>query len=203
MGEMSTRETIVDTADRLFYERGFDFTSFADIAGAVEISRGNFYHHFKSKDEILAAVIENRVARTRAMLAAWEAASDEPLERLRSFAHILIVNGRKIKMHGCPVGTLCTELAKLEHPARKDANGLFALFRDWLRDQFVALGLARDADSLALHLLSRSQGIAVLANTFADDAFVKREVADLDRWLDDCASRARRARQPAARKRSR
>ena len=70
MGEKSTRERIVDAADRLFYERGYEPTSFADIANAVEISRGNFYHHFKSKDDILHAVIELRLEKTRGMLEA-------------------------------------------------------------------------------------------------------------------------------------
>ncbi|MDD9913854.1 MAG: helix-turn-helix domain containing protein, partial [Rhodospirillaceae bacterium] len=37
----------------LFYRHGFDHTSFADIAEAVQISRGNFYYHFRTKDDIL------------------------------------------------------------------------------------------------------------------------------------------------------
>ena len=60
MPNQSTRESIVEAADRLFYQRGYDHTSFADIADDVEISRGNFYHHFKTKDDILAAVISRR-----------------------------------------------------------------------------------------------------------------------------------------------
>ena len=59
----TTRDSIVSTADTLFYQRGFDHTSFADIAKQVAISRGNFYHHFKSKDQILAAVIEKTPVR--------------------------------------------------------------------------------------------------------------------------------------------
>ncbi|TNF20020.1 MAG: TetR/AcrR family transcriptional regulator, partial [Pseudomonadales bacterium] len=61
MTGMTTRERIVSEADRLFYERGYEHTSFADIADAVGISRGNFYYHFKSKDEILDAVIGDRM----------------------------------------------------------------------------------------------------------------------------------------------
>lgn len=63
---------IVEAADRLFYQRGFEATSFADIAEALSLSRGNFYYHFKTKDEILAAVIARRLASTSAMLEAWE-----------------------------------------------------------------------------------------------------------------------------------
>lgn len=53
----TTRHQIVEAADRLFYERGFEATSFADIAAVVGLSRGNFYYHFRTKDEILEAVI--------------------------------------------------------------------------------------------------------------------------------------------------
>lgn len=173
----------MDVADRLFYERGFEATSFADIAKEVGLSRGNFYYHFKTKDEILAAVIAQRLQRTRAMLEAWEHNAVSPADRIRAFVHILIANRTKIMAHGCPVGTLCNELAKRDHPARDEATGLFSLFRDWLARQFVALGRGADADALALHLLMRSQGVAALATAFRDEAFIRREVADTEAWL--------------------
>jgi TetR/AcrR family transcriptional regulator, transcriptional repressor for nem operon len=183
MGASETGQQIVDVADRLFYERGFEATSFADIAKDVGLSRGNFYYHFKTKDEILDAVIERRMANTRAMLAAWEQETGSPTDRIRSFVHILIANRTKIMAHGCPVGTLCNELAKLDHTAKDDAARLFSLFRDWLARQFAALGRAADADALALHILMRSQGVATLATAFRDEDFIRREVADMEAWL--------------------
>jgi len=149
MSASRTRNQIVEAADRLFYEQGFEATSFADIAEAVGLSRGNFYYHFKSKDEILGAVIARRLADTQAMLTAWEEGATSPADRIRSFIEILIMNQAKIMAHGCPVGTLCNELAKLDHVAKGDAAKLFALFRDWLSRQFAALGRAGDADALA------------------------------------------------------
>ena len=62
MSNKTTREHIVAAADQLFYRQGFEHTSFSDIADAVQISRGNFYYHFKSKDEILDAVIDVRIS---------------------------------------------------------------------------------------------------------------------------------------------
>jgi AcrR family transcriptional regulator len=187
VSQKTTRELIVEAADELFYQRGYGHTSFADIAAAVGISRGNFYHHFKSKDEILEAVIAHRVGKTTAMLDRWEREGKGPIERIRSFIDILVVNRAKIMKHGCPVGTLCAELAKLEHPAERDATHLFALFRAWLARQFVALGCGADADELALHLLSQSQGVATLANAFGDRSFVEREVTRMRQWLEQCA----------------
>lgn len=187
-GGRSTRARIVAEADRLFYEQGYEHTSFAAIADAVGISRGNFYHHFKSKDEILDAVIEARMADTGQMLERWTSQSDAPLQRIGSFVRIVSTNLIPIMRYGCPVGTLCAELAKLEHPARARANQVFALFRVWLRKQFESLGRRADADALALHVLAFSQGVAVLAQAFQDERFVRREVARITDWLDGIAA---------------
>jgi AcrR family transcriptional regulator len=179
----SARSRIVEVADRLFYERGFEATSFADIATDAGLSRGNFYYHFKSKDEILAAVISLRMDRTREMLTVWESECPEPADRLLAFANILIANRAKIMVHGCPVGTLCAELAKLEHGAQNETVAIFTLFRDWLTRQFVVLGHGENADALAMHMLMRSQGVASLATAFRDEAFIVREVDALAAWL--------------------
>lgn len=191
MSDKTTRDHIVEAADRLFYRHGYDHTSFADIADAVRISRGNFYYHFKSKDEILDAVIDARLTDTRKMLEQWESANEHPADRIRSFVHILIANQIDIKRFGCPVGTLSTELAKLNHASKSAANGLFTLFRVWLRRQFALLGRKADADELAMHLLARSQGVATMANAFHDEAFIKREVKQMFDWLTSVTDRVK------------
>lgn len=183
----STRDHIVEAADDLFYRRGFEHTSFTDIADVVQISRGNFYYHFKTKDEILDAVINERLANTQQMLERWETEGDIPQDRIRSFIHILIANRADIKRYGCPVGTLATELAKLNHASHGEANKLFTLFRTWLRRQFTLLGREADADELAMHILARSQGVATLANAFQDEKFIRHEVDQMCEWLKSCA----------------
>lgn len=183
MADGTTRDHIVKAADELFYRQGYEHTSFAHIAEAVGISRGNFYHHFKTKDEILEAVIAERLNNTREMLAQWESSNEHPFDRIRAFIHILIANRTEIMRHGCPVGTLCAELAKLEHASQAAANELFTLFRTWLGRQFTLLGREADADALAMHLLALSQGVATLASTFHDTAFVEREVERMGAWL--------------------
>jgi AcrR family transcriptional regulator len=186
MNTKLTSERIVEASDELFYRQGFEHTSFAQIAEAVGISRGNFYYHFKTKDEILDAVINHRLAQTNKMLKAWEIEGRSPDDRIRSFINILMMNRAKIKRYGCPVGTLCSELAKLGHTARSDANKLFTLFRIWLRKQFEQLGHSDDADELAMRLLALSQGVATLASAFQDEKFIKREVKRINEWLSTC-----------------
>lgn len=190
MSDQSTRDHIVEAADRLFYRHGYEHTSFSDIADVVQISRGNFYYHFKTKDEILDAVINARLAGTRTMLEQWEIEGKHPADRIRSFIDILVANRADIKRYGCPVGTLCTELAKLNHASQGEANMLFTLFRTWLRRQFTLLGRETDADALAMHLLARSQGVATLANAFHDEKFIRQEVNLMVDWLASCTESA-------------
>ena len=190
MSGMTKRDLIIAEADQLFYQQGFEHTSFANIAQAVNISRGNFYYHFKSKDEILDAVINLRLSNTQALLEQWQLESVEPIDRIHSFINILIMNRAKIQRFGCPVGTLTTELTKLQHPAKEDANKLFSLFRTWLSKQFQALGYSRNADNLAMHLLARSQGVATLASAFNDENFIRSEVEQMYQWLQQYSQQA-------------
>ena len=185
----STRDQIVAAADQLFYQQGFESTSFADIAAAVNISRGNFYYHFKTKDDILDAVIDLRLANTQIMLQQWEQQGNQPQDRIRCFIHILITNQSKILLYGCPVGTLTSELAKLNHHALDRAGEVFSVFRTWLRSQFQALGHDKEADELAMHLLARSQGVATLASAFHDEKFIRQEVKLLCQWLQHYTDR--------------
>jgi AcrR family transcriptional regulator len=193
MSASETRAGIVAAADDLFYRQGYAQTSFADIAAAVDLSRGNFYYHFRSKDEILAAVIAARLDKTARMLADWEKAATDPLARIRCFIDIVIRNRDEIKHFGCPVGSLTTELAKLGQQGGGDARRIFICFRAWLVRQFAALGLAaRAADEAALHLLAWSQGVAVLANVFHDEAFIRREAREIEARLQSLLPSGRR-----------
>lgn len=52
------RNEILDAADELFFKKGFDSTSTNDILQKVGIARGTLYYHFKSKEDIMDALIE-------------------------------------------------------------------------------------------------------------------------------------------------
>lgn len=52
------RNEILDAAEELFGQKGFDGTSTGDILGKVGIARGTLYYHFKSKEDIMDALIE-------------------------------------------------------------------------------------------------------------------------------------------------
>lgn len=55
------RSSILEMAEKLFFEKGYEQTSIQDILDALSLSKGGFYHHFSSKEAILAEICENRV----------------------------------------------------------------------------------------------------------------------------------------------
>lgn len=57
----ATRSRILDAAELLFSQRGYDGTSLRDIAAAAEVRMGLVHYHFGAKDQILAATIERKL----------------------------------------------------------------------------------------------------------------------------------------------
>lgn len=178
----AVRQQIVEAANRLFYHRGYNQTSFSDIAQAAGIPRGNFYYYFKTKDDILGAVIDARTERIRAMLAEWDAATADPRQRLRRFADMLRNAEKDLVRYGCPMGSLSIELGKAQPALKAKAKKMFDLFRDWLAAQLAALG-HQDAAGAALRLLGRAQGAAVMAQVYGDRDYLREQIAELEAWV--------------------
>lgn len=178
-----TRASIVECAGRLFYEHGYEGTSFSDIVEASGLFRGNIYHYFKTKDEILRAVIEAHLGVYREMLAKWDAENEDAKVRLLAF--IDMITGRKVELveFGCPIGSLNTELAKDRRDLQQAASALFDLFRDWLTACFRQLGKGAESESLALHLLGRAQGVAVISHVYHDAKLLRYETKILRDWI--------------------
>ncbi len=178
-----TRADIVGCANRLFYELGYEATSFSDIVDASGLYRGNIYHYFKSKEDILRAVVEQRLVEFRTLLAQWDKAHVDPKARLLAWVDMITGHQSELVEYGCPIGTLNTELGKDRRDLQLAARALFDLFRDWLAACFVALGRGAEAKTMALHLLGRAEGIAVIAHVYQDRRLLKRETDQLEAWI--------------------
>lgn len=63
-----TVEQILSISTKLFVEHGYDKTTIQDILDDLKMSKGAIYHHFKSKEEILEAIINNRASYARELL---------------------------------------------------------------------------------------------------------------------------------------
>ncbi len=60
------KSEILDTAEKLFVRKGYENTSTTDILGEIGIARGTLYYHFKSKEDILIAMIDRQVGQMAA-----------------------------------------------------------------------------------------------------------------------------------------
>lgn len=70
------RAELIEKSARLFREKGYDNTTVRDIAAAAGIQAGSWFYHFKTKQDILAAIMEQGMARSLAQI---EAIADEAL----------------------------------------------------------------------------------------------------------------------------
>lgn len=177
------RQRIVEAADELFYHQGYNQTSFSDIAQAADLSRGNFYYYFKSKDDILSAVIASRRARLSEQLDAWSDPATEPREALCRFVRVMLDNRGEVLRYGCPVGSLTQELSKTQRKLQAEAIALFEVLREWLVDQMTRLEVA-DPEAMAMHLLAVCQGITLLGSVYTDPVFMAREAERLEAWVE-------------------
>ncbi len=78
------RSQLLDCAQVLFFGKGYDDTTITDIMKAASVSKGGFYHHFSSKDELLLGVF-NRIIKQAAddLRPLSEDTNDSALERLK------------------------------------------------------------------------------------------------------------------------
>lgn len=178
------RQRIIDAADSLFYRRGYNQTSFQDISDATGIPRGNFYYYFKTKDEILDAVVNMRIEELTALLNRCEAETEDGRERLLLFSNILDFNRDDVIESGCSIGTLSSELAKDDSALHEKSRQIFVLLHDWVKQQFEATGLS-NTDDLAMDLLAKLQGVAVIACAFKDADYMKRSHLEIKNWINE------------------
>ena len=179
------RERLVESARALVHEQGVQRTTLAEVAERADIPAGNVYYYFKTKDELVAAVIDGYVQQARELLNGLER-HRSPQARLKGLVRSWEEIGKGVTRHGCPIGSLCAELGKRDDRFDGKASQVFALIIDWAEDQFRQLG-RRDARDLAIALFGGIQGAALLANTFRDPELMAGQSRRLERWIDSLA----------------
>jgi TetR/AcrR family transcriptional repressor of nem operon len=179
------RDRLVSSARDLLHQQGVERTTLAQIAQAADVPPGNVYYYFKTRDELVGAVIESRLDQIRGVLGGFEQRST-PRARLKALARTWADVDELVARHGCPIGSLCSELNKQPDGLGEPASEMLKLILAWATRQFREMG-RRDARDMAESLLAGVQGAALLANTLRDPKIMTREVRRLDRWIDSLA----------------
>lgn len=194
------RTRIVMAAMELFWAKGYNSTSVADILSRTQLNAGSLYHVFPGKQDVLIAVLEAYRDGLYENLVdpAW-AGVDDPVERI--FA--LLARYRWLILetdctYGCPIGSLALEL----HEADPVVRDLLAVnFTGWVGAIMKCLEAAGDrlpADldrqALAEFVLTTMEGGVMQARTHRDVGYFDRGVSALRDHFDMLLARA--ARRP-------
>jgi TetR/AcrR family transcriptional regulator, transcriptional repressor for nem operon len=187
---LATRARIVEAAAELMFRHGVAGTSTEDVLAAAQVSNSQLYHYFSDKNALVRAVIEHQADQIidgqRPLL--------DDLDSIAAFKQWRdMLVGLQRQRHcegGCPLGSLSSELAEINEPARAALAVGFDRWEAPIRD-----GLRRmrdrgelqddtDVDRLALGTLAALQGGLLLTQA-------KRDVGPLEAALDLAISQIR------------
>ena len=199
MGGKDTRTRIVEAAMELFWLKGYNSTSIADILSRSQVNSGSLYYFFPGKQDVLLAVLEAYRDGIGPMLLepAW-AGVEDPIDKL--FA--LLAGYRRAIVdtdceYGCPIGSLALELHEPDPPVRAL---IAANFDAWIDAVEKCLGKAAgrfpqgtDLRAVAELALNVMEGGVMQARTYRDVAYFDRSVAQLRSCLDALMQKERAA----------
>ena len=171
------RDRLIASATELIHRQGVERPTLAEIAEAADVPPGNVYYYFKTKDELIDAVVEARASEVRELLASLDRRRT-PAARLKGLARNWHEARDLVVDHGCPLGTLSVELNDHEDRLSRPGARLFSALIDWSEVQFR---------EHALTLRSTVQGAALLSSAFSDPEILVSQVRRLERWIDSLA----------------
>lgn len=196
-----TRRLILDAAYGLFRRRGYSRVSMDEIAHATRVTKRTLYYHFKSKDELLTAVLE---AQHELALAAFRTFGDRlagsPEAIVDNLFEQLAVWSDKPRWAGSGFTRLVVELADLPgHPARLIARRHKAQLETHLAELLARAGVAR-ANVVAREVWLLSEGAISLMLVHGDRSYAAAAARAAKRLLQ--GGTVRSARRTPRRNRS-
>ncbi|MDX1746106.1 MAG: TetR/AcrR family transcriptional regulator [Halobacteriales archaeon] len=191
---LPTRERLVIAATELFWARGYNATSLADICARAESNPGSLYHFFTTKQDLLEAVLERLEERIGPDLLepAWDGV-DDPIERvfalLGAYRRALVATDFT---YGCPIGGLALELRDPPEEVRRRIAANFEAWRyavlDCLEKARERFRAGTDLGRLATVVLTVMEGGVMQARTFrtvepfdAGVGFLREHIETLER----------------------
>ncbi len=139
------RQRILEVADRLFYAEGVRATGTEKIMSIAEIAKATFYRHFKSKDALVLAYLENR---DRAL---WDYLSQPtPPKELREALTKFEQMANWPEIIGCPFLRIASEFPDTAHPFHRLAIQHQNKIVDYLTDLLEPFAIDKRAAAAAI-----------------------------------------------------
>jgi AcrR family transcriptional regulator len=191
MGRRSNaKRVLLETAAELFWRNGFGATSISDILEASGLGSGSLYWFYRSKEELLVAVLENYRRRLTPVIErpALEA-SDDPIGRvfaiLDVYRRFLIDTRFEL---GCPIGSVVLELGGRSPAVRRKTAEIFEAWRAMivrcLEPAAERFPEGFDIDGLAAFVLTTMEGGIMQARAEREIGPFDASVAHLRAYFD-------------------
>jgi AcrR family transcriptional regulator len=196
---MDTRNRIIEAARDLFWEKGYNSTSVADILARSQVNSGSLYHFFPSKQDVLIGVLLSYRDGIEEMLfkPAWVGIHD-PIEKI--FALLAVYHWRLVETEctsSCPIGSLALELHEPDPMVRELMADNFAKWTGAVEACLDAAAERLPADldrrALAEFIMTAMEGGVMQARTYRDVAYFDRNVASVRDLIAMHMQRARAA----------
>jgi TetR/AcrR family transcriptional regulator, transcriptional repressor for nem operon len=188
----TTRDQILNAATRLIHLQGYHGTSLDDVLRESGVGKGNFYYHFKSKEELGYAIID-RVMQAfvqRTLEPVFADQSGDPIVQIHAFLDRVLDNQRQRNcVGGCPIGNLASELSDVHEGFRQRLAGIFAEWRakltEALRRSQLGSGVREDVEpsALAQFIVAALEGAILLTKVTKDIRILERCVEQLKQHL--------------------
>lgn len=138
------RQGLLDAAEKLFCQQGYEKTSVQDILDATGLSKGGFYHHFASKDEVMTALCARRAERAAAFTAELLNAATAPLDRINAVLYGFM-----------PLRKAEAEFAAMMLPviSKPESRAVAMIYQDALEEHFLPLLKASIASAAAMEVV--------------------------------------------------
>jgi TetR/AcrR family transcriptional regulator, transcriptional repressor for nem operon len=202
--ELPTRDRLVLAAVELFWAKGFEATSMAELLQKANANSGSFYHFFRSKNELLLAVLDWYVQALYPYVVdpIWTKQQD-PIERI--FGLLQGYRERIVQTdctYGCPIGRLAMEI----DAGNRDAHSKIALnFEGWVGAVRTCLDMLRDrlppgTDTLKLarFVLTVMEGGVMQSRAHRDVQFFDESVEVLRNYFDHLLSSGQQEHKKSA-----
>lgn len=171
------RERLINAAKELFYKQGFSSTTIADIAKLADVPLGNVYYYFKTKDEICAAVINERNIEVNNVITEFNMLTTVS-EKLVAMVDYYSVRAEQVSQYGNIFSSLAQELSRQQNPLATKAREILSTLSNWLSAQFKTVySDANEAEDQAVKFLSCLQGMQVLTLAFQDPSITAKQAA--------------------------
>jgi TetR/AcrR family transcriptional regulator, transcriptional repressor for nem operon len=188
----NAKEKLLDAALLTIRERGYTGASVDDLCAAAGVTKGAFFHHFESKEQLAIAAAERFQTMAEALFEAEPHRNlPDPVDRLLGYIdqRIQLLQGR-LPEYTCLLGTMVQEIYET-HPAIREAcNKAMFDHAGWLeadiREAMLKYGIKADwgAKSLAVHIVSVIQGGFILAKAQYNPATAIESLEHLRRYIE-------------------